>query len=409
MKKKILLITGAGASIGFGMPSVREIDSLFEKWLSGILEIDGSNMTLYKYLQDRINDYYMSCGNVGMKEQTNFEEVLYTSMQLSSISTKYKKNPLNAFVSLNTFPKIEMFSKNKNIEGHDFSFMVQYVVDKLLDDFRGRCLKVQQNYKNEYESLKGLFDKLSNEFQIGVVTLNYDNVILQTIPELKTGFSPTGDFLPNEIIRSNDWHFCYHLHGSVHFDMQGDEIDMHQIKWNNDLSSTFKQNSSGRSSQRTNESIDAITSSIIAGYNKTNQILRYPFSLYYSDMIRKINEADGFIFMGYGFNDYHLNHAFRESLIRNRKRPVVVIDYADDNTDCFQFRNDNWTYNLCETIPVDGYEVSLKGIKCPTFMEDIKQGNLMEVSNNPDYPLALWYNGLLEICSHYDVLRENLT
>jgi len=409
MKKKILFITGAGASIGFGMPSVREIDSLLEKWLSGILEIDGSNMNLYKYLQDRINDYYVFCGNVGMKEQTNFEEVLYISMQLSSISTNYKKNPLNAFVNFNAFPKIKKFSISQDIEWNDFSFMVQYVVDKLLEDFRGRCLKVQQNYKNESKSLKGLFDKLNNEFEIGVVTLNYDNLILQTIPDLKTGFSPTGNFLPNEIIRSNDWHFCYHLHGSVHFDMQGDEIDMHQIKWNNDLNSTFKQNSSGRNSQLTNESIDAITSNIIAGYNKTNQILRYPFSLYYSDMIRKINEADGFIFIGYGFNDYHLNHAFRESLIRNRKRPVVVIDYADNNTDCFQCRQDNWTHNLCETILVNASEVGLKGKRCPPSIQHLKKNNLMEASNNQDYPLAIWYNGLLDICNYYDVLKDELT
>ena len=408
MKKKILLITGAGASIDFGMPSVREIDTLFEKWLSGILEIDGSNMTLYRYLQDRINDYYVSCGNVGMKKQTNFEEVLYTSMQLSSISTKYKKNPLNAFFNLDTFPKIKNFSTSKDIEGSDFSFMVQYVVDKLFEDFIGRCLKVQQNYKNEFKSLKGLFDKLNNEFEIAVVTLNYDNVILQTMPDLKTGFSPTGDFLPNEIIRSSDWHFCYHLHGSVHFDMKGDEIDMHRIKWNNDLNSTFMQNSSGRNSQLTNESVDVITSNIIAGYNKTNQIIRYPFSLYYSDMIRKVNEADGFIFMGYGFNDYHLNHAFWESLIRNRKRPVVVVDYADNNTNCFHLRQDNWTYNLHQTIPVNGYEVSLKGMKCAPIMQDIKQRNLMEVSNNPVTPFALWYNGLSEICKHYDVLRKEL-
>jgi len=39
MKKKLLLITGAGASIDFGMPSVKEIDSLFDNWLLGELAI----------------------------------------------------------------------------------------------------------------------------------------------------------------------------------------------------------------------------------------------------------------------------------------------------------------------------------------------------------------------------------
>jgi hypothetical protein len=286
--------------------------------------------------------------------------------------------------------------------------MVQYLVDELLKEIRNRCLIVQQKYKKELAILKGLLDKLDEEFEIGVVTLNHDNIILQAKPDLRTGFSPTGDFSPNEIMHSNDWRFCYHLHGSVHFDMQGDKIDMHQIKWNSDLNSTFKQNSIGRSSQFTNEGIDAITSNIIADYNKTNQILRYPFSIYYSDMIRKINEADGFIFIGYGFNDYYLNHAFTESLRRNRKRPVVVIDYADDKTDCLQFNSGNWTSNLCNTILVNTDEVGIRNESLPPFMRKLKQNNLMEVSQNSNYPLALWYNGVLGICSHYDVLRKEL-
>jgi len=408
MKKKILLITGAGASMDFGMPSVKEIDSLFDTWLAGILEIDNSSMSLYKYMQDKVNVHYKSAGKIGMKECTNFEEILYTSMQLSSILNRDIKNSLNIFVKLDEFPKIKRYSISKNIDGSDFSFMAGYLVDKLLEDFRKKCLNVQQNYKNQLDILKKLFNELNNDFEIGVVTLNYDNILLQAKPDLRTGFLQSGDFSPDDIINSNGWNFCYHLHGSVHFDMQGNKLDMHQIKWNNDLRSTLKQNSIGRGSQFTNEGIDIITSNIIAGYNKTNQILRYPFSIYYSDMIRKINEADGFIFIGYGFNDYHINRAFKESLIRNRKRSVVVIDYADDKTDCLEYSDKNKTYNLCYTIPVNTDEVGIRNESIPPSMSKLKRENLMEVSKNPNYPLALWYNGLLDICNHYDVLRNEL-
>jgi hypothetical protein len=71
---------------------------------------------------------------------------------------------------------------------------------------------------------------------------------------------------------------------------------MHKINWNDNLHSQFSQNSSGRNSQNTSEGINVLTSSIIAGLGKTNQILREPFIQYYMTLDRKIHEADAILF-----------------------------------------------------------------------------------------------------------------
>jgi hypothetical protein len=50
MKKKLLIITGAGASIEFGMPSVTDIDALLEAWGIEILPLkDDNTKSLYSW------------------------------------------------------------------------------------------------------------------------------------------------------------------------------------------------------------------------------------------------------------------------------------------------------------------------------------------------------------------------
>lgn len=406
MRKKILVITGAGASVELGMPSVKEIDDLFNIWLKGHLEIENQKISFFQYLKDKVDDLYRQ-NRVGFKDKTNFEEILYTSLLLSSIHSK--KHPLNAFVNLDSFPLVKRFEDTpKNIESHDFIFMAQFLVDKLLAEFRKRCINVQTIKPVEFKSMKEFLQQLNKEFDLGIITLNYDNILLQALPTLSTGFLQSGEFDPDKIINSKQWHFCYHLHGSVHFDMKGNKTDMHQIKWNHDLNSVFQQNSVGRNTENTIEEVSTLTSNIVAGYNKTYQIQRFPFSLYYADLFKKIHEAEGFIFIGYGFNDFHLNNVVRESLLRNRKRPVIVVSWSDKKEDCLQYRHDNWSYNLCKTIPVNAHEVSIKGKTIPPLMEELKSDNLMEISNNQNYPLAIWHNGFIEICKYYDLVKNTI-
>lgn len=41
-------------------------------------------------------------------------------------------------------------------------------------------------------------------------------------------------------------------------------------------------------------------------------------------------------------------------------------------------------------------------------VRELKRAHEVEVSTNPDYPLAVWYNGFLEACKHPDKVLAQL-
>lgn len=99
-----------------------------------------------------------------------------------------------------------------------------------------------------------------------------------------------------------------------------------------------------------------------------------------------MHEADSLLFLGYGFGDLHLNAAFSE--VRDRHRPIVLVDWADDNQDPLPFRNDTWSYNLFKALPGDAHAMSSIGHSAPADLGDLRAARELEVSNNPTYPFA---------------------
>jgi len=413
MKKKLLIIVGAGASIDFGLPSVKTIDSLFEKWALEIVTLkDDKNKSLYTWVKECMLVYAKQNPQNYTENIVNFENLLFTIQNLAVILNdkdwEFYNNRLNPFIDLKFIPDIKRFGKDKKTDGGDFHFLHSYLIDNLLEYFRTICKTIDKDKKLEIEKLNSFYTDLKTEFELGFINLNYDNVILSTLPDLETGFNEaTGEFDRNRIYTSS-WNFCYHMHGSVHFDLKGNKIDMHKIYWNNDLSSTFAQNSSGRSSKSTSEGLNHLNSAIIAGLDKSNQLLKEPFGTYFMQLDRLIHESDSILFVGYGFSDTHLNRIF--PFIRNdkKKRKVVMIDWADDNEDGLNFRRDSWSSGVFETIPFNAFEMGDGVSRLPQPVFHYKTNKILEKSTNPDYPIAVWYNGVLEACNSVDKIIDEL-
>ena len=143
MKKKLLIVVGAGASIDFGMPSVGKIDELFSNWANqGFTLQDKLNSNLYWYLRDTINTYYKSKTNNKFIKQTNFEEVLYQSILLDGIlfDPQYE-NAFNSLITIKPLPNIktsdefrELF-KEKLIKNNDLNLLTHHLIDRLVDFF----------------------------------------------------------------------------------------------------------------------------------------------------------------------------------------------------------------------------------------------------------------------------------
>jgi len=414
MKKKLLIINGAGASLEFGIPSVGAINIMMEEWSREIYPlIADPTKGLYAWVREKLGEYSRPGHNNRMENILNFENVLFTMQMLSELEKdkrlKHLNNRMNAFVSVEPLPEIQKYGLRQDSNGDDLSTVHSTLIDRLLLHMREICKDLMSVKQAEVEYLRGMLGRLKEEFDLGVINLNYDNVILLAMPELRTGFDPaTGEFDRAEIYE-NAWNFCYHLHGSVHFDMKGHAADMHRIYWNSDLHSSFAQNSGGRSQFFTGEGFWHLNSNIIAGLDKANQVLRQPFAQYFMQLDRLAYESDAILFCGYGFNDWHLNRIF--PFIRSdssKTRKVVVLDWASDTQDGLVSRHDGWSFGLFGTVPFNGNEM---GDGKPHSFEPaayFKNSNTLEKSCNPQLPLAVWYNGLMQACQYVDLILAEL-
>jgi SIR2-like domain len=415
LMRKLLIVNGAGGSIQFGMPSVGDVDTLFNKWaLSDAPLIADPNKSLYSWVKEELTQYSAQNPKNRKAAILNFESILYTIQMLAEIekdkSAKYYHNRINPFVEHKPFPRIKSYRGDKPADGNDLSILQSSLIDHLLAELRERCKTLDIDRQAEVVHLRTFLAALKTEFEIGVINLNYDNVILSALPDLKTGFDLSSGEFERCQLYADQWNFCYHLHGSVHFDMRGGkDTDMHGIRWTQDLNASFTGNSAGRSGNFTGEGIMHLNSNIIAGLDKANQLLRQPFAQYFMQLDRLIFESDAILFIGYGFADLHLNKMFPfVRFDRRKRRKVVVLDYAGDKEDGLAFRHDDWTFGLFGAIPTNGNEMGAIGRHEPHPAIYYKNRQAFERSANPEYPLSVWYNGLLEACQHPDFFLKEL-
>lgn len=412
-RKKLLIVAGAGSSIEFGMPSVGDIHPLLLQSASQFFPLaDHPTENLYGYLHKTIENYWRPDLGPKLRAVPNFEDVLYAIYTLASVyPAGIFTGPLGAFVTINEFPKLMYFGARKPVDANILRHLGQHLVDRLMDEFRSRCREPDPSLLPKIEKIKHLISTLADEFEIAVVTTNYDDLIYRSLPNVETGFDPIdGVFKQSRLINRASWPCFLHLHGSVHFDMDVVDGNLHGVLWKSDLNAQFHQNSFGRSSVRTTEGTEFPTSVIIAGYGKTQQIERSPFRTYYSELERLVNGADAVLFLGFSLADAHIRQAFTD-FRDGRDRPVVVIDWANDGT--MLAGSD---FNHSDTGPARAIRVfrigrgsmTWLGYTHPNSVNVLKAAREFERCTEPGRRLSIWYNGMLEACVNAKKIAQEL-
>lgn len=415
--KKLLIVVGAGASMEFGMPTVSQIDSLFEQWgleLAPLANEPGKS--LYSWVKERVKAY--ACQKTGEDYfgLVNFEQLLYGLQAIASLdmdkNAGYYRHSLNPFIDLTALPEIVdlYWKKTKIATGHDFGNFAVSLLDQLVKHFREICSDLATQQQDNVKVLRSFLLQLQKQFDIGIINLNYDNVMLTAMPELKTGFNSTTNAFDRSLLYDGNWNFCYHMHGSVYFDMRGGkDTEMHKIFWNSDLRSLFAQNGGGRNRQFTREGHAHATTSIIAGLDKPNQLLlAEPFGAYFMQLDQLIYEADAILFLGYGFNDSHINQKFPFIRYDEKKyRKVVVVDYAPDRQSGLGVRSDSWAGNVFRTLPFDKRDFTTSFSE-PKIAAEFKQAHALDRSVISERPLAVWYEGMMAACRYPDKILKEL-
>ncbi len=396
-KKKLLIIAGAGSSIPFDMPSTGDINTLLSTYFQDCYRTDDSrSVDVYSYLREVTNNL----------SNSNYEDILYDINLLGLISNPL--NTLSSLINLPLSPNIrDVIFENVIPMNHDlFTTVVKMANDKILEEFRARCLRLNRN-TDIFNNLKKFINGLRYRYEVGIINLNYDDILSTACPYMFNGFNDVGEFKPQEVIYKDKWNFNYNIHGSVHYDMAGDENSIHSIKWVSDLNSDFNGNSLGRNCQVTKEGMSHPTSAIITGYDKPNQLFRYPFSIFYSILDRLVYEADKYMFIGYGFNDYHLNKSFNRVSLGKNKSIFIITLTEDKIQNPMKFRNDPWAKQVEEIFLADKHNfISNKVGEKSCYTIGKLRPNYIE--HHKDKLFSIWHHGILSACENKDQIYKYL-
>lgn len=403
MKKKLLLVTGAGASIDFGFPSVKCIDKILEDKAEEYV-----NMPFYKLNSNPYTYLKEQAGRKFDGSEFTYEELLYLMELIESSQMPCLSAPTSKL-----FPLAPEFCR---LYAKCYSGLRAELIDELLEKIRNhaKTWKNNQDIVTNFNKFKHfLLHEIGKDYDISFVTTNYDNILTEIFPDPNTGFDENGVFQRAQLYNDLRWNKGIYLHGSVHFDMEKRPSGgLHKIYWKDNLNSRFEHNAFGRSGMYTTEGNQILSSVIIAGLDKTNQILKEPFLQYYMMLDRLAFEADAILFIGYGFNDWHLNSVF--SFLgeggKNTKK-IVIIDYKNeyDEEDPMELSyTEGWHNRVCRTLPFDYRKLENKRYTSPTTPKDLKEWKELEYSNDDNYPIAFWYDGLISACDHADKIMDRL-
>ncbi|MDR1180822.1 MAG: SIR2 family protein, partial [Bacteroidales bacterium] len=395
-----------------------EIKEIFEKEALTIFPLlCNPAKSIYSWIQEK-DKYRNPCipekdqyGNPCIQEKKyqygNFESNLYMIECLWRILNKSSKFPLKRFVSEecinNQIPPVLYYNEEKMTD-KDFLNLYKSLISRLNIHFIEKSKELKDKKSEELNRLKSFFDKLQEKFDISYVTTNYDNVLTTRFPCNRTGFDKDGKF-NRRLLFNEKWNYGIHLHGSVFFDMKSNKEtnNLFQIYWNENLdnfNSNYK-SPLGNSDKETKEGF-VLNSTIIAGYDKVNQILREPFLSYFSMLEKLVYESDAILFIGYGFQDDHVNSVF--SMLKSdlsKQRKVVVIDKKEGLFTMERQDTDLWYW-------INGLN-SIRHFtnKSASTAQDLIKANDLDISSDKDHPLAIWYGKLLPACEN-EIVTEHI-
>jgi hypothetical protein len=200
-----------------------------------------------------------------------------------------------------------------------------FLIRQLAAHLRHCCLAVDETTA-AYADYGAILGRLAEEFDLGIYNLNHDNLAVRALPQAFTGFRD-GRFDALAVATRSMWNFVYHLHGSVHFSLSGNTLRPSMV-WRDDLTGPFE-DSHPLNPNMAGEFRPVIPTTLVAGGFKLDQILADPAQSYYAALVRHAQEADAFLFAGYGFGDVHVNRALlnRYAAAPNgpRGRPQTVV------------------------------------------------------------------------------------
>ncbi|MGN6514427.1 MAG: SIR2 family protein [Rhizomicrobium sp.] len=339
--------------------------------------------------------------------QVNFERVLGEMTSLASwITPSPFGNALHDAVADPGTSKSLIWAncKEGNFSKRHLLIEQQAALLKLLaKHMRKQCAVFDENSKT-FASYRKIFEQLADAFDIGIYTLNYDNLAIKARPAPYAGFAG-GKFDARGVFSRTDWNFVYHLHGSIHYSLTG-LVSQNEVSWIDDLSGDFE-DSRELMANMASGFVPIIPTTLIAGGYKLDQLLSDPSQALYSSLVRHVHEADAIIVAGYGFGDVHVNRALKntfDAFLYNPadRPPVAVLTKTSPPTMTIGEREGHefFAWELTHSINARFGKIGAENPTPP--ISELLAEKRFEYSANTR--AAVWHGGFLEIESRMNEL-----
>ncbi len=400
-RKKLLIIAGAGATVPFGMPSTTTVGNWISDYSKEAFPFAHENGNLYDWMRDRISKH-IEAYHPRPFDGINFENVLGTLYQLIGMfPAGIFTNGLGSLVTLSELPEMKIKDGSRKPDRNKLILISDWIIDFLVRRFFQEC-----KLDRDVTALKKFIEEVRLQFDVSVITTNYDNVLFDLCSDMETGFNEAGEFVPRRLLLDTEFSSFLHLHGSVYFDLDFPRT----ISWNPSLERTPPK-SIGRMSFQTPEGYIFPNSTIIAGYGKPYALQQVPFRTYYSRLDYLVEKADALLVLGFSFVDTHVRSAFTR-FQQNRPRPVVSIDFACNNKLTVgsgdPLESSPSAIRITNMFGPNPSSMTAFGESIPYAVGKLKQENEFEKSKDPNRKLAIWYGGMRSACDHVNTVIQEL-
>lgn len=332
MGKRILILTGAGAAY----PWFRDGIDASTKTITAEILKDPFCKIIYDELQSQFAPNF--------KDSINFETIINAIERVFQYY-RGKQPPVNSDFPILFNPSDLITNHFEGKDPNEIPVIIYNVfrtsIEKIsrLVEFYDALIKQSQNSVNVL--LKDfLCDMKVKENLLRSYTTNYDQMFIdvtqKSILKLFDGFNyPTKDgskeYILSEIDNS-EMHDCFfNLHGCIYWhwkyifpwDKGITQFELQQIPFNYSFSNDLRKDPL----IETNPNEIHISSPIITGFNKLQRINQEPFNAFANAFYRDCHKADIFIFIGFSFNDSHINNVLNHVDWTGKK--VLIVDKCE--------------------------------------------------------------------------------
>jgi len=320
--KRALVLAGAGASLEFGAPSTDNLTRAIETGVlaDGWMQHTGADCA-YLEISKTLADYFQ-----GGASAVNFEHVYHCAHELL-FTFEPTAGAVNEYRPI-LVPFIERkFTTEQSA--------LQALVDRIPELIFAKTSEACNTPAASLVPIAAFLGKLRADYITRIYTTNYDDFLLQAIPDLYTGFDAAPSANPKSFDgvafwRETDSDAVFHLHGSVHLAFGPPlptDVDLGTLHWFDNRDAALRNSSFRGSGERRMDGSQFMRTAAITGLDKLSRIQQQPLSHYYASLARDAMTADIIYVIGSGLGDLHLNTWLGEARRKNPKPPLVFVGW----------------------------------------------------------------------------------